>query len=590
MAALMNALDNYTPTQSGEKGHVEYGWSNSIQEQINQFSFQITRADPQQVHKLSKILAGLLTQLKHSYQTSVDLSIKASAKEYLHILYKMIGQTRDIVDGKGEYTLGYMMIYTWYKFFPPLALFALKCFVTIDGDNKHIHPYGSWKDLKYFCGYCKSKGETVDSEIVQYAILLMNRQLRSDYDSYLCNDATDISLVAKWIPREKSSFKWLYEALAANYFKEFLGTARTEQQLTKALLKCKTEYRKRIAVLNRCIDTLQIKQCQQNWSSIDFAKVTSISLFKQKKAFLNIKKNGDDRFPENNDRINCAIHFKNHIQKAVDGEVEMKGKRIGMESFTRQAAKLTAQDTHEVALLNSQWRDNASQTGSLGKMIAMVDVSSSMDGDPMNVAIALGIRVAEKSVLGNRVLTFHHNPSWVNLESTPDFVSKVHLLKDADWGGTTNFHKALDMILDAIVRNKLSAEDAQDMVLVIFSDMQMDQGDHCDKNALYQTMEKKYAVAGIQINGTPYKPPHILFWNLRSTDGFPSLSTQANTSMMSGFNPSLLNSFCSEGFESLKQCTPWSLLLKSLENERYKVMTDKFHYFFDNQSSLVSPS
>jgi hypothetical protein len=34
MAALVNALDNYNPSQIGENGHVEYGWSNSIQEQI----------------------------------------------------------------------------------------------------------------------------------------------------------------------------------------------------------------------------------------------------------------------------------------------------------------------------------------------------------------------------------------------------------------------------------------------------------------------------------------------------------------------------------------------------------------------------
>jgi uncharacterized protein with von Willebrand factor type A (vWA) domain len=36
-------------------------------------------------------------------------------------------------------------------------------------------------------------------------------------------------------------------------------------------------------------------------------------------------------------------------------------------------------------------------------MIAMVDVSGSMEGDPMNAAIALGIRTAEKSLLGKRV-------------------------------------------------------------------------------------------------------------------------------------------------------------------------------------------
>jgi hypothetical protein len=36
MSAIINALDNYIPKQCGEKGHVEYGWSNNIQEKIEE--------------------------------------------------------------------------------------------------------------------------------------------------------------------------------------------------------------------------------------------------------------------------------------------------------------------------------------------------------------------------------------------------------------------------------------------------------------------------------------------------------------------------------------------------------------------------
>ena len=32
MAALVGALDNLTPSQIGENCHLEYGWSNKIQE------------------------------------------------------------------------------------------------------------------------------------------------------------------------------------------------------------------------------------------------------------------------------------------------------------------------------------------------------------------------------------------------------------------------------------------------------------------------------------------------------------------------------------------------------------------------------
>ena len=412
--------------------------------------------------------------------------------------------------------------------------------------------------------------------LIDYAIQLTNEQIRKDYANFVSN-CNDISLAAKWIPREKSSFGWLFESLATNYFSHFLSTANTYDKRVRAILKCKTEYRKILSALNRQIDTVQIKQCDEKWANINFSKTTSITLSKQKKAFLNVKKNGEIRCPDNSDRVQCAENFKSHIQRAVKGEIEMKGKRVGMNNFTEQALDIlcgiVSQD--EKDLLNSQWRDNSSQNGALGNMIAMVDVSGSMDGDPMNTAIALGIRIAEKSALGKRVMTFSSTPTWVNLEPYPDFISQVKVVKDAPWGMNTNFHAALDLILDAIIQNKMAPEDVQDMVLVILSDMQMDQGDSCDKQALYETMKAKYKEAGIRVHGRAYKPPHILFWNLKSTSGFPSLANQPNASMMSGFSPSLLNLFCDQGMDALQSCTPWSLLLQSLENERYKIMSDR---------------
>jgi hypothetical protein len=573
MTSLVNILDNYTPTQFGENCHVEYTWSNKIQEKILQFSFQLTRTDKDGIHKLDFVLSELLMVIKHQIDTG-SLSEKQLAKGHLSLLYRMIAQTRDIIYGKGEYALAYMMVRVWHKFYPELAKFALKCFVTLD--NKDSHQYGSWKDLKYFCEYCRNQGDNIGSPLILYSVNLINQQIKKDFNNILY-DVNNISLAAKWVPREKSKFSWLYKALATDYFHEFLDTAKNDDQERKAVLKCKTEYRKVLSTLNRYIDTTQIKQCDQTWQHIDFNKVTSITLAKQKKAFLNIKNNGESRYPDNFDRIECANNFKAHIQRAVKGEVEMKGKRIGMADFTKQALNLLNYYDNQVErdLLNSQWRDNSSQNGALGKMIAMVDVSGSMEGDPMNAAISLGIRIAEKSVLGKRLMTFSARPSWINLDPYPDFISQVEVIKSSDWGMNTNFYAALDLILDAIIQNKMRPEDVQDMILVILSDMQMDNCDKCNKQTLYETMKTKYELAGIRLNGQPYKPPHILFWNLRSTSGFPTLSNQPNTSMMSGFSPTLLNLFCEQGLNALQSCTPWSLLIKTLENERYKIMDTK---------------
>jgi Mg-chelatase subunit ChlD len=572
MAALVNALDNYNPSQIGENGHVEYGWSNSIQEQIVQFSFQLTRTT--NLTPLENRLTNMLITLSHQVKNGT-LHEKEIARGHLSILYKMIGHTRDIVDGKGEYNLTYMMIYVWNIYYPELAKFALKCMVDLGG--KSVHQYGSWKDIKYFCKYCKDRTTNDSQNLINYAIDLTNEQIKNDFSS-LTSNSNDISLAAKWVPREKSTFGWIYEMLATNYFSHFLVTANNDVSRQKAVLKCKTDYRKILSKLNKHIETVQVKQCAHEWANINFSKTTSITLTKQKKAFLNVKKNGEVRCPDSIDRVECAQHFNEHVQKAVRGEVEMKGKRVSMADFTKQALELYSNGSQtEKDLLNSQWRDNSSQNGALGKMIAMVDVSGSMNGDPMNVAIALGIRIADKSALGHRVMTFSSTPTWVNLEPYGDFISQVGVIKNAPWGMNTNFHAALDMILDAIIQNKMAPEDVQDMVLVILSDMQMDAGDKCNKQALYDTMKAKYEAAGIRVHGTAYKPPHILFWNLISTSGFPSLSNQPNASMMSGFSPSLLNLFCEQGLNALESCTPWSLLLKSLENDRYKIMSDRLH-------------
>jgi hypothetical protein len=225
-------------------------------------------------------------------------------------------------------------------------------------------------------------------------------------------------------------------------------------------------------------------------------------------------------------------------------------------------------------------------------MIAMVDVSGSMEGDPMNVAIAMGIRVAEKSVIGKRVMTFSSTPEWVNLENCDGFVSQVEVVRRASWGMNTNFYSALKMILDAIVENKMEPKDVQDMILVVFSDMQIDAADterysgHNEKTlarkSMFESIAEMYAEAGLRVHGEPYKVPHLLFWNLRSTSGFPNLSSQPNTTMISGFSPSLLNLFCEKGMEAIESVSPWSQLESLLENVRYERLKEAIMEYFRN--------
>ena len=170
----------------------------------------------------------------------------------------------------------------------------------------------------------------------------------------------------------------------------------------------------------------------------------------------------------------------------------------------------------------------------------------------------------------------------MKLDQDDSFVSMVKTVRDAPWGTSTNFASALKLILDAIIESKLPPEDVQNMILTVLSDMQMNEGDSrfFGNDSLYEFIEKQYKEAGMKLYGKPFRPPHILFWNLRSTTGFPTLSTQRNTSMMSGFSPALLNSFCDQGIEALLSTTPWSMLEKNLNNERYLGMEDMVKEYF----------
>ena len=566
-------MDTKTNFQIGENGHVENKWSNDYRDQIVQFSFQLTRTEKQQITVLETTFRELLSQIQTIYQSHL---IAAPIYEELIItLYKLIAQTRDIIDGKGEYELSYMLLLVWYDFFPDSAKFMLSRFTTFsDEETQTEHPFGSWKDLKYFANKCRDRYE--NHKLIDHCVYLLNTQLRDDEEKhkYGCNE---LSLVAKWIPREKSQFSWLFEKLATDYYQEYLPFDNPSKE--SAVLKCKTHYRKLVSCLNNVIDTVQIKQCKNNWKDIHPAKQTAITIKRQNRAFFNIDKTGKQRSTRE-DRVKCANNFKSFVEQAVKGDVVIKGKRLGIEEFVREAFQLI--NSHErpdelINMLNSQWINNSTSTRQLRKMIPMVDVSGSMDGNPMFAAIGLGIRIAEKSIIGRRVMTFSEKPSWVNLDGIDKFVDMVACVKKADWGMNTNFYAAMDLILSVIVDMQLPAEEVADMTLAIFSDMQID---HADKGFLsnrdmFSNIESKYADAGIKICGTPYKPPHILFWNLRSTSGFPSLANNTNTSMISGFSPSLLNLFCEEeDFKTFMNQNPWNVFMQSLTNKRYDMVEE----------------
>jgi len=565
MASLINALDSFTATRQGENGHVELDWSNDIKEKIVQFDFQCVRTTREGVNKLYIILSDILRQL------STKQSNDEVREELLTVLYKIIFMTRDVEGGKGEYTLSYMMVWAWYPYYPNLAKQALESFVLPTDDEI---PYGSWKDIKYFCDFIRDRGATPSHDLIKFCISIVNRQIREDAAK---KEDVQLSLVAKWIPREKSKFGWLYNHLAFDYFQEYIASA-TDDTRARAEKKCITQYRILCSTLNRRLDTVQIKQAGRNWSAIDHAKTTSITMAKNRRAFMNLKPGRrEERRSDHEDRINCATNLLEYMEKLKKEGKEVNGKNMGLEMFTKQAYRLLLHvNRDEIDILNSQWRDNGNKknAGGLGNMIAIVDTSGSMHGTPFDAAIALGCRVAEKSILGKRIMTFSSEPTWLNLEGCETFTDMFNVIyNNRDKAGlNTDFYKALDMILASIEEKRVSPEVVANMTLAIFSDMQIDDNIAITYNnvssardkwaTMFGQIKNKYAEVGMRMYGTPLTPPHILFWNLRQTDGFPTISTESNCSMMSGYDPSLLNMFCDVGMEAIKDLTPYNALLK----------------------------
>jgi len=580
MSALVSALDKLNHIQCGENNHVEYAWSDIQREKILQLSFQLVRTDD------SNKRQAIATRFVECFENGT--------LEDQKILIKLLAHTRDIEEGRGEYAVSFTIIKTLLETnnkYKELCVSLMRSFVGVDNSTnvKNQAPLGSWKDMKYLFNELQS--------CPQELVNIVNSQLKQDIGNM--NNKQSCSLLAKWIPREKSKkFGWINKVLAMNYFERVgWGSSGWTKRATD---KAQTYYRKLVSSLNAYIDTVQIKQCGQVWKMIDFDKVTSITMMKQRNAFLNANNLNND------DRIICRQHLLNYMEQVKQGNKEIKGKRTSMVDFVKAALSIQLptpysggpdeNTIHARFIINEAWKNNSKCTKSLENMIAMVDTSRSMEDEnsqPLFSAMGLGLRVAAKSKLGKRILTFDANPTWINLDGCTDFVEEVHMVRNANWGMNTNFHKAMDLILDQIRINKLTADEVENLVLAVFSDMQFDKEDPHEDNqetpevykpsqysikqrpingTVREILVQKFHNAGIEICGKGYKLPHILFWNLRSTSGFPELSYQPNVTMLSGYSPVLLNSFIEDGMVGLQESTPWGMLTKMLDKERYNVL------------------
>ena len=484
-------------------------------------------------------------------------------------LFRIVMHTRDIKKGKGERDLFYSLlreISDNYDLEVATKMLKKSC----------MSDAGSWKDIKYLV-YFLDKDTFKGNEfcdindahpLSREALRLLAREVQSDYQKYNDDKMNDMTLAARWAPRrEKGRFAFVT--------KLFVPTIHASRRYTKSSMK---DVRKLLALLNRDLSTPQIDMCRGTWRELDFNKMTSYTLLKNKLAFQNKTKKGEDRC-DVDDRKECASHYLEWLNSK---DKKMNVSTIFPYEFVRDVIqkKLNAD---EMKYYNDAWKTQlndqmeATKDAQLGIMIPMIDVSGSMECDnslPMYNAIALGMRLAEMNtgVFHNKALTFESTPSWASYRDDQTFCEKVHMTQRLGWGGSTNFSDALQMILLEVISKNIAPLAVRNSSIVVFSDMQMDQSSNAKWSTVYENMCRMYRDAGMRsIYAQPYDVPHVVFWNMRKTSGFPTIGNEPGVTMVSGYNASMIEVLLNKGVRALREMTPWDLIRDMLNNPRFTI-------------------
>ena len=514
-------------------------------------------------------------------------------------LFVTMFQTRDIRGGKGERLIFYHFFLKMYEEFPVHTI-----------ELVHLVPeYGYWKDLINILDLVR----TAPSIGVDY-VPLCDEIYQCLITSALSDEAEvtqaqtegrgpRISYCGKYLPQQGKAFD-----RGLNFCREFVVRAgwitQTQLQNVRSVNWALSRYRKMRSSLNKALNVPEVAMCAREFSSIDFKNVPSSCMHIHRKAFLNeslktapshLQEETGNRHPSNPDRVACRKNLLEHIfTKGLNGKTLYPHEIV--QSIMNRTLSIG-----EKMILQSQWdsmmtgvRENLAKMASLdgtavdlGNLVPLVDVSGSMSGIPMIVAIAMGIVVSELAheTFRDRVLTFTETPTWVSLSDCSTIVEKVQKLARAPWGMSTNFESAMELIANVVRECGLPQEQVPN--LIVFSDMQFNQAQpRRSALTMHQHIVEMFADVGRYICETPYNPPTITYWNLRAdTVGFPVQADTPGVNMISGFSPSLLKLILSgdplELTETVideetgdevtieRDVTPYDTYRKAIDDSRY---------------------
>ncbi|MCW8931842.1 MAG: DUF2828 domain-containing protein [Gammaproteobacteria bacterium] len=378
-----------------------------------------------------------------------------------------------------------------------------------------VPEYGRWDDL--LC--CLDISPRITDEI----ITLIAYQLKED------DQAEHPSLLAKWLPSENaSSEKTKYYAT----------------KIRKAIGFAPKQYRKLLSKLRAKINIVESKMSANKWDDIDYSKVPSQAFRIYTKAFYRHDEAGFTKFLSDvstgKTKVNAgAMYPYQLVSKALDFDCECG---------STEDKSLTAQWD----ALPDYVEDKEASA------LCVVDTSGSMRGQPMEVALSLGMYFAERNTgpFKDNFITFSQHPKLQNIKGNT-LCAKVRNMVRADWDMNTDLEKVFELILRTAVTHNLKQKDLPNKIIII-SDMQFDSVKNGKNKTLFKTAKKMF-------KENKYKLPEVVFWNVKGVhDNHPVKQDENGTQLISGFSPTVFKYILTN-----KMQTPEEQMFEILDSPRY---------------------
>ena len=521
-----------------------------------------------------------------------DQILASKTDEMLTDAVLLAFQNRDIRGGKGERAIFQTLFQNIAKHHPLL------------GENlvDLVPEYGSWRDVFTLATQVPALQKTIFKLVTDQlrrdeasAIAL----LKDSHESESKENKPQVSLLAKWAPREGNAQDRLAKALAAH-----IWVADPSGHSGKG---ANASYRKRMAVLNDFLKTTEVYECSNRWDEIDPKRVPARARETKMAAYLNERVQTKEerqahepkvlRRPDDAKRMACREHFQEFFKKAAKGEVKISGaETLYPHELVQKVYKGGTED--EMNAWNAVWDQmvqRASAGGGLGSSIAMCDFSGSMHcsnvGDtPYWVSMAMGLLIASvnSGPFKNKFMTFDSTPLWHSIFEGSTLEAAVAGLKahpDIGQGTSTDFQKAMDLVLQTL-KDTRTPPGQEPKNLIVITDMGWDQA--CNKGGYgaytgnsyrnhHRSKEWETHLESIKASFKReggWEAPRIVIWNVAATysDDFQAQADTPGVLMLSGWSPSLFKILCEEGPRCI---TPYDALRAQLDDKRYDAVRER---------------